>query len=551
MKLASQPTARAHADDPVPTEPGSPRLRSGDAARDADFLRLALAGAGLGFVEHDLRSGAFRLDAHGGALLGLSAQQAAQVERDAFLDRVRADDRDRTRQWLADLEARLAHDRDVALELVRADPAGVPPRRLELRGRLIAGPEGHPSTLIGTLRDVTEQRQVEEERDARLDELARTVRFSEMFVGILAQDLRNPLGGMMMTAQLAAKGSTDASLVTAMERIVKSGERVGRMVDQLLDFTCARAGSGIPLYFGPVDLLTLAKDVVAELVAANPASTLTLEGTGTTTGSWDADRLAQVLSNLIGNAIQHGVAAHGVRVHVDGSRPADVVVEVHNHGLIAPELLAILFNPFRAARQKRERSRGLGLGLYVTRQITAAHGGDVEVTSAEPAGTTFRVRLPRRAAPAPGSTVTPPDEMLALERFSDPSATTAVTARLFGAVPLAERAPRAYWQIFDRYGALLDQLVERSVFKERPDEPTGHSGELRAIADRLGALSAGAREVAELHARAIAVRTRGVASAKAQRIVAEGRLMAFELMGHVLSFYRRRAGFIGAGADSA
>ena len=516
---------------------------------DPEVLRSALASAGLGVFELATGSCAFHWDSRCKALLGITDDRSAVEE---FLACVHTDDRERIRPSIVGLVERAARERDYHDEFRcldrKDDPKNGGPRRLEMRGSVVLDPQGHPQSFVGTLREVTEQRHVEQEREQRIDELSRTVRFSEMFVGILAHDLRNPLSGMMMAAQLAARRATDEALVPVLGRVVTSGERIGRMIDQLLDFTCARVGSGIPLHLHPVDLMTVARDVVAELSDARPEWKLTLEGVGVTTGSWDGDRIAQVLSNLIGNGVQHGIVEHGLQVRVDGSGPDDVSLEVHNQGLIPPELMLILFNPFRAVHQKRDRSRGLGLGLYVTRQIAVAHGGGVEVESTEAGGTTFRVRLPRRPSAATLPKV--PDEMLALERFASPSPATATTAQLFGAVPLDQRAPRAYWQIFEQYGGLLDAAVERAAFKESPHELADSSGELKTIAERLGVLNAGAREVAELHARALRQRTRGVVAAKAQALVTEGRLMAFELMGHLLSFYRRRAGF-SPGGESA
>jgi hypothetical protein len=128
-------------------------------------------------------------------------------------------------------------------------------------------------------------------------------------------------------------------------------------------------------------------------------------------------------------------------------------------------------------------------------------------------------------------------EVAAMELLSAPSATTSVTAQLLGVAPLHQRAPRDYWDLFERYGHLLDLALERHAYKTAAD---GASNELRAIAERLGSLDAGAREVADLHARALRQKVRTASTARAQAYTAEGRLVAFELMGHLLSYYRRR-----------
>ena len=123
--------------------------------------------------------------------------------------------------------------------------------------------------------------------------------------------------------------------------------------------------------------------------------------TGDSVGAWDPDRLAQVFSNLLGNAVQHGVAAGGVKVHIDGSAPERVRVAVHNQGCIPPHLFPRVFEPMSGAETRRSGSHGLGLGLFITEQVARAHGGAVSVESTEELGTTFTVWLPRTGRPDP------------------------------------------------------------------------------------------------------------------------------------------------------
>lgn len=225
--------------------------------------------------------------------------------------------------------------------------------------------------------------------------LRETVRFNELFTAILGHDLRNPLGSILTAAELALMQDESGTLIKPLSRILTSGRRMARMIDQLLDFTRVRVGVGIPIETKRLDLLSLLRHVMDELDDANPNWTLRLHHVGETEGSWDADRLSQVFSNLVANAVQHGRVEHGVTVRVDGTQPQLVVVDVHNMGAIPETLLPKVLEPLAAGERGRDKSRGLGLGLYISQQILRAHGGRIEVRSTEGEGTTFTVLLPR------------------------------------------------------------------------------------------------------------------------------------------------------------
>ncbi len=233
-----------------------------------------------------------------------------------------------------------------------------------------------------------------------VEELRAIVRFNEMFTGILGHDLRNPLTGIVTAAQSAMLTNDNEGLVRPLTRIVASSERMGRMINQLLDFTRLRLGAGMPLLRRPLDLEPLVREVMDELDDANPAWTLRVEHTGDTVGTWDGDRLAQVFSNLIANALQHGSATDGVVVRLDGTAPDQLRAEVHNAGTIPDQLVPRLFDAL-VGGNRVDKSGGLGLGLYITREIVTAHGGTIDVETDPARGTTFVVRLPRAVAPAP------------------------------------------------------------------------------------------------------------------------------------------------------
>jgi phosphoserine phosphatase RsbU/P len=169
------------------------------------------------------------------------------------------------------------------------------------------------------------------------------------------------------------------------------------MIHELLDFTRVRFAAGIPLEPQNTNISVLCKDVVSEAELANPGRAFPLSITGDCVGTWDPSRISEALSNLVGNAVQYGAPGTpiAIRVHGEGN---EVVIEVHNEGSPIPAAArASLFDPFRRGTSRAKT--GLGLGLYITREIVVAHGGEIEVHSTAQAGTTFSIRLPRTAPP--------------------------------------------------------------------------------------------------------------------------------------------------------
>ena len=383
---------------------------------------------------------------------------------------------------------------------------------------------------------------VEASRDevAEVAHSAALERAYELLARILGHDLRGPLAAMLTSTELAMRRTEDPRILQPLARASSSGHQLMRMIDQALDFSSHAFFGGISLRLAPADAGDIAAKVVAELGAPHPEGTLELRRSGPSAGTWDAERVGQLLSVLVGNALHHGTKGAPVRVDVDGSAETTVKLTVHNQGSVARELEGRLFDAFRGSDRKLPGASALGLGLYVARLIARAHGGDLEVSSSPERGTTFEVTLPR--APEPRAKRVSRDEfeeLIAMERLANDSPPAGVTAQIYGAMALHQRAPAAFLRLQEHYGRLLTTSLERQVYKgERGDL----SDELRAIADELGELRAGPREIAQLHARALRAKIPGMSGAKSQALVAEGRMMAFELMGHVLSFYRRRAG---------
>ncbi|MBK7828720.1 HAMP domain-containing sensor histidine kinase [Nannocystis sp.] len=235
-----------------------------------------------------------------------------------------------------------------------------------------------------------------------------TIRYSEMlgrtreqFLAILGHDLRNPLGAILMGSTMLARSERlDDKQARIAARILNSASRMNRMVSDLLDLTRTRLGAGIPVTPRAMDLAPICQAVIAELEAVHPDSHLRFEAFGDLVGTWDSDRLTQVISNLVANALQHGGEGGSVSVVAEGLGDT-VALRINNHGpLIAPEAMRMIFEPMlRQPTPDGDRnSTGLGLGLYIAREIVVAHGGTIGVTSTEAAGTTFTIQMPRHPA---------------------------------------------------------------------------------------------------------------------------------------------------------
>ena len=223
----------------------------------------------------------------------------------------------------------------------------------------------------------------------------REANYRDRFLGILGHDLRNPLNSISMGATSLARseGLTDKQRET-VSRIFSSVRRLDHMVNDILDFARGRLGSPMPIALMRANLGTLLREIADEVQSGNPGFSVDLDTTGDLNGEWDAERLKQVVSNLLTNAIQHGSGKH---LRVMAKNAGDfVLLDVHNDGPPIPkELLGTIFDPLVHGKSSDQNTTGLGLGLFIVSEIVSAHRGTVAVTSSEEAGTTFSVRLPR------------------------------------------------------------------------------------------------------------------------------------------------------------
>jgi signal transduction histidine kinase len=221
----------------------------------------------------------------------------------------------------------------------------------------------------------------------------------EMFLAILGHDLRSPLNAVIMASQFMIEteelGEPHRTLTT---RILRSGRRMNQLVGDLLDFTRSRLGPGLLIAPRPMDLAREGRLAVEEASVAHPGSVIQFTTSGDVEGKWDCPRISQVLSNLLGNAVQHGWPGAPITLDIRGERDA-VAIQVHNRGPTVPDAdHAELFSPFKRLRTGEAATSptaSLGLGLYIVDRIVAAHNGSISVESSDEAGTVFTVRLPR------------------------------------------------------------------------------------------------------------------------------------------------------------
>jgi signal transduction histidine kinase len=222
----------------------------------------------------------------------------------------------------------------------------------------------------------------------------------EMFLAMLGHDLRTPLGAIIGSAHIMVKTKDLPEI--ALKRaflILNSGQRMNTLVSDLLDFTRSRLGQGIPIVRAEMDVARVCRQTVEEIAALHPQRVVNFEATGDVGGQWDGARVTQAFSNVISNAVQHGSEQTAIDVVIRGGAD-EVTVAVHNQGpVIPPDELGNVFNPlYRIAGDKPVAPRqNLGLGLYITERIVAAHGGTIGVESSEEAGTTFTIHLPKVA----------------------------------------------------------------------------------------------------------------------------------------------------------
>ena len=218
-------------------------------------------------------------------------------------------------------------------------------------------------------------------------------RSRDLLVGVLGHDLRTPLQSIRLTTELLSRLNAGQQVSDAASKLARSGVRMQTLLDGVVDFTRLRFGQGITLHTDDVDLAAVGKEEVDQLRVAYPGRDLRLVTKNDCHGRWDRHRLQQVLANLVANAMKHGAPDGPVDVNVTGFED-NVVLEVTNRGnAIEAADIKRVFEPLERGTSSHS-TEGTGLGLFITRELVTAHGGEISVRSDADA-TVFSVRLPR------------------------------------------------------------------------------------------------------------------------------------------------------------
>ncbi|GAC1593955.1 MAG: hypothetical protein NVS4B10_01130 [Myxococcales bacterium] len=366
------------------------RVAAQRAAHHSEARRAAMLEAALdSIVSMDARGRVTDWNPAAFVLFGFSPEEAIGREMAELIipERFREAHRRGLARHLATGKATVL-GRRLEMSALRKDGVEIPVELTIVRIRT----EGEPA-FTGYLRDLSERRRAEEEAKSE-------VAFREHLLGIVGHDLRNPLSAVLVSAtMLSRQKDLSAQQRKPVHQILASASRMKSIIANLLDYTHVKASGGLHLERRSVDAHALTRRAVAELQASNPGRAVEIEARGDGAGSWDPDRLEQVVSNLVSNALKYGEP--GTPVHL--ASVADALgwtLTVRNAGEpIAAELLPRVFEPFTRGSQTQETVRqSLGLGLYIADHLVRAHGGAISVASTAGEGTVFTVRIPRATA---------------------------------------------------------------------------------------------------------------------------------------------------------
>lgn len=235
------------------------------------------------------------------------------------------------------------------------------------------------------------------ERRARV-EAERVGELQRLTLGVVGHDLRSPLQAIHMSAALLMqRGDLPQDQAARVLRISAGAARMAGIIRDLLDYTRARQGETLQIERQEIDLCEICRAIVLEIRSIHPDRDVAFESSGSCAGAWDPVRVGQIVSNLLSNALKHGGPACRVRVFLAADEGGATLTVSNDGPPIPPEAQVLIFEAYRRAPGERTPGGGVGLGLFIVREIARAHGGDITLASTE-GGTTFVVRLPRSAA---------------------------------------------------------------------------------------------------------------------------------------------------------
>jgi len=341
-------------------------------------LRLAVDAGAVATWEEIVGSERLIADNRFLALCGLPANQQPTIQD--FVSIIHPEDR---HHFLRERQQVLDHGGEFEFEYRVIGHGELKTRWVETHGKALESADGAgPKRVIGVLRETTKRHQADE--------------FRKLAAGVIAHDLRSPLSAIKLASQLIEREHLPATAVQKVKVVVRTVDRMVNMGERLLDYSQAEFGGGLPIEKAFTDLEEICWDAIGEVESTHPGCQVDLKVQGDCRGLWDRTRLCQVVANLVGNAVKHGEPGQPVYVVTrdEGDQVALLVCNVEPP--IPTELIPTVFEPFHHGQMRRVSGQGsFGLGLYIVREIVAAHGGTVEVSSSAAAGTMFIVRLPR------------------------------------------------------------------------------------------------------------------------------------------------------------
>ena len=325
--------------------------------------------------------------------LAFTGRSLAQELGDGWAEGVHADDLERCVAYYLD-HFRRREAFEMEYRLRRHDGEY---RWIFDRGVPFTDDAGAFAGFIGSCIDVDERRRAQDARQQHSEEqLALARDFEKWILAIVSHDIRGPLGNMLFAAHGLQHLSEPGTPVRKNAEVVMRGvKRIEHIVGDLLDLSREREGKGITVDPRPADLGAMCRQLIEEIQHLARGRQIRFDCQADGRGVWDEHRILQAISNLTANAVQHGKPGSPVRVRLTGDAN-QVAVEVHNEGVIPREVLPRIFEPFRSGQHHGSRGEGLGLGLFIAKAIAHAHGGRLDVESADDQ-TTFRLVLPRES----------------------------------------------------------------------------------------------------------------------------------------------------------